>query len=223
MPANHASTWPAACHELEQNAPAGSEWPQHSKLVLDKVAELLGGRWLVVQSGNFSAEQPRADQPARALVHVVMCYTNEQGGHLDSPVQGAPQQDGAEPLHAGSTSSTQQGVAKPAGKDSKVPPVIQPLKQPTKVAQLPPGSTPMYYLVAYQLDDNHWPTGERPPARAPTPYSTNDRAPCAITPAQKHKGPKARGTCCAPAVKRGPPELQLSQAPCMQLCRVFAY
>jgi hypothetical protein len=49
-------------------------------------------------------------------------------------------------------------VAKPAGK-GKSTPEIQPLKKPTKVATLPPGSTPLYYLAVYELNDHHWPTG----------------------------------------------------------------
>jgi hypothetical protein len=118
-----------------------------------------------MQSGEFSPGQPRADQPARALVHVFMCYTNEQSGLLNSPAQDLPQQDGSEPSDASSSSSSsssskQPRMAKPAGRGSKTPPVFHPLKQPTKVTALPPGSTPMYYLAAYQLDDHHWPTGE---------------------------------------------------------------
>lgn len=35
------------------------------------------------------------------------------------------------------------------------------LKMPTKKEDLPPGSVPFLYLAAYELDSNHWPTGER--------------------------------------------------------------
>lgn len=39
-------------------------------------------------------------------------------------------------------------------------PELHLLKQPARQEDLPAGSTPLIYYAAYELGDNHWPTGE---------------------------------------------------------------
>lgn len=139
--------WGSTCAELARNAATGTQWPQQSKEVLQRVSDLLGGRWLLVESGLFSTpEHPRVGQPARALVHVATCYVVEQQ-------QGKAGIDGFQSSSSGSKGKRIKG------KRTDVP-VIHSMKEPTKLAELPAGSKPMWLLATYELNDNGWPTGK---------------------------------------------------------------
>jgi hypothetical protein len=139
--------WGSICAELARNAARGTQWPQQSKEVLQRVNNLMGGRWLLVESGKYTApEHPRVGKPARALVHVAMFYAQE------------PQQDKAG-FHDGFESRSSSKGRRSRGKHSVVP-LIHTMKEPIKLSQLPEGSKSMWMPATYELDDSGWPTGE---------------------------------------------------------------
>jgi hypothetical protein len=141
------SKWASTCAELARNAAQGTRWPQQSKEVLQRVNDLLGGRWLLVESGLYTTPgHPRVGEPARALVHVAMCYVGE-------PQQGKAGIDGFESSSSGSKGRRSRGQRMDV-------PLIHTMKEPTKLSELPVGSKSMWLLATYELDTSGWPTGK---------------------------------------------------------------
>jgi len=124
--------------------------PEHSKYVLEKVHELLGGHWLYVECANWDVGQPLAGQRARGLLHVCMCV-------LHPPVQ-QPQLTQAE-LPASSSSG-------PGGMEAEITKLaseynVQALREPKPAHELPMGSQAVVTYGVFKLDSNGWPNGER--------------------------------------------------------------
>jgi hypothetical protein len=142
--------------------------------MLETVNDLVGGRWLLIQCGNFLDPHPLAGRPARALLHVALCYALPPqytrhvavGSECDSSAgnnssasnytsresdTSASKYTSSESLSSASNNSGSQN----SGSDR-----LRLLKEPTPCAELPPGSKPMLYFAPYELDQDGCLTGE---------------------------------------------------------------
>jgi hypothetical protein len=103
--------------------------------MLEKINESMGGRWLLIECGTYLDHHPLAGRPARALVHVALCNLTEFPGVSDKP--------------KAKTSKERQSERY----------AVHVLKEPTPIAELPPGSTPMLHYAPFELDGNGHLTG----------------------------------------------------------------
>lgn len=133
--------------EVARCADTGTICPEHSKSVLEKVHELLGGRWLYVECANWDAGQPLAGQPARGLLHLCMCVLDRQPQltQADLPASSSSESGGME-----------AEIAKLAAAFK-----IQALREPIPEHELPMNSQAVVTYGVFKLDSSGWPSGER--------------------------------------------------------------
>lgn len=149
--------------------------------MLETVDDLVGGRWLLIQCGNFVDPHPLAGWPARALLHVALCYALPQqytqhvavGSESDSSAgnntrpevfnSSASNITSSKPDSSTSNYTSSESLSSASnnsGSRNSGSDCLRLLKEPTPYADLPPGSKPMLYFAPYELDKYGCLTGE---------------------------------------------------------------